>query len=110
MRLRLLSPLALALCAACAPRLPAGSGAPEIGREAALRIEFPPLDFRPPQPELHTLPGGIEVLYLEDRTLPLVTVHARFEGGYGRFPRDYYAAGLALPTALGLTGARGHLD
>jgi zinc protease len=57
-------------------------------------------------PELHTLPGGVEVLYLEDRTLPLVTVHARFEGGYGRFPRDYYAAGLALPSLLRSGGTR----
>jgi predicted Zn-dependent peptidase len=104
-RRRALAAFALALTAACAPAVRSTESL-AVGREAALGVQFPPLDFRPPQPELHTLPGGIEVLYLEDRTLPLVTVHARFEGGYGRFPRDYYAAGLALPTLLRAGGTR----
>jgi zinc protease len=106
-RLGRLGLLALAGLAACAPAPLAHQG-PAIGRAAALALDFPPLDFDPPAPALHTLPGGIEVLYLEDRSLPLVTVHALFEGGYGRFPRDYYAAGLALPSLLRSGGTRTH--
>jgi predicted Zn-dependent peptidase len=102
---RALALVALASLGACS-RAPGAPAAVPIGRDAALAIEFPPLDFDPPEAELHTLPGGIEVLYLEDRTLPLVTVHARFEGGYGRFPRDYYAAGLSMPSMLRSGGTR----
>ena len=99
-------PLGLAAVFAVVACAPVAAPGPAIGREAALSLEYPPLDFDPPEPELHTLRGGVEVLYLEDRTLPLVTVHARFEGGYGRFPRDYYAAGLALPSLLRSGGTR----
>jgi predicted Zn-dependent peptidase len=102
---RVLCWLAVAALLGCGARR-AEPGAPTPGRDAALALDFPALDFQPPQPELHTLPGGIEVLHLEDGTLPLVTVLARFEGGYGRFPRDYYAAGLALPTLLRSGGTR----
>jgi zinc protease len=73
---------------------------PAPGRDAALALEFPALEFDPPEPELHTLSGGVEVLHLEDRTLPLVNVFARFEGGYARFDRAHYAAGTSLASLL----------
>jgi zinc protease len=79
---------------------------PPIGRAAALALDFPTLDFDPPEPSLHTLPGGVDVLYLEDRTLPLVNVMAYFEGGYVRFPRESYASGLAMPLLLRSGGTR----
>ena len=43
---------------------------------------------------------GIDVLHLEDRSLPLVTIHAYFRGGYGRFGRETYAAAMGLPALL----------
>jgi len=97
---------AVLLAAACHAPPPRPSTPAAIGREAALAIEFPALDFRPPEPTLHTLPGGVEVLYLEDRSLPIVTLLARFEGGFGHFPRAYYAAGMALPSLLRSGGTR----
>lgn len=89
-----------AAATACMPSAASAQEPPAIGREAALALEPPELDFEPPRPDLHELPGGVEVLVLEDHALPLVTVLARFEGGYGRFPRDYFAAGLAMPSLL----------
>jgi predicted Zn-dependent peptidase len=104
-RLAALLLLPAAVSAACA-RVPAPAAPEPTGRQAALALEFPPLAFEPPQPELRTLPGGVEVLHLEDRSLPLVTVLALFRGGYGRFPRSDYAAGLALPSLLRSGGTR----
>lgn len=97
--------LAGAALAAAAPRAPAQEP-PPLGRDAALALDFPAIEFQPPEPALHVLPGGVEVLYLQDRSLPLVNVLARFEGGYGRFPREYYAAGMALPSLLRGGGTR----
>jgi len=37
---------------------------------------------------------------MEDHSLPLVTLHARFRGGYALLPRDLYAAATALPSLL----------
>ena len=79
---------------------PACAGAQEIGREAALRLRFPPLEFDPPEPSTHILSNGVRVLHLENRALPLVNVHARFRGGFAHFPRAYYAAATALPSLL----------
>lgn len=94
--------LALALQAPCS----ALSAQDPPGRDAALGLEFPPLVFAPPEPELHTLAGGVEVLYLEDNTLPLVNVFARFRGGYALFDRAYYAAGMSLASLLRTGGTR----
>ena len=79
---------------------------PDVGRDRALAMEFPPLEFDPPEPELHVLTRGVEVLYLEDHTLPLVNIFARFRGGYTLFGREYYAAGTALPALLRTGGTR----
>lgn len=87
-----------------------GAGAParaqDAGRQAAERLRFEPLEFHPPEPELHTLSNGVRVLYLEDRSLPLVNVFARFRGGFSHFPREYFAAASALPSLLRSGGTR----
>ncbi|MGD8728438.1 MAG: pitrilysin family protein [Gemmatimonadota bacterium] len=69
------------------------------GREAVESLEFEPLEFTPPVPEKHEV-DGVTALLLQDRTLPLVTVIARFRGGYGLFDREWYAAGIGLPSLL----------
>jgi predicted Zn-dependent peptidase len=77
------------------PGLPAPTG-----REAVERLTFPPLRFRPPAAERRRLASGATVLVIEDRTLPLVEVMARFRGGPSHFPRDRLAAATALPALL----------
>ncbi len=69
------------------------------GRSAVESIEFAPLEFTPPAPEQYTV-DGVTVLSLEDRTLPMVTVIARFRGGYGHFDREWYAPAVGLPAML----------
>ena len=68
-------------------------------REALDALRFQPIEFEPPTPERHQI-DGVEVLMLEDRTLPLVSVLARFRGGYGLFGREWYAAAMGLPAML----------
>lgn len=118
----------LALAAACAgpastsraePARVAGDGAPagaddrldasRVGssRAALEALRFEPLDFE--QPEVtHIEVDGVDVLLLEDRALPLVTLYAYFRGGYGLFERDRFAAALGLPALMryGGTGSR----
>lgn len=79
---------------------PAGLEAQQGGREAVSRIRARPLRFDAPEPEEKQLSNGVTVFFLQDRTLPLVNVFARFNGGYARFPRERYAAGTALPVVL----------
>jgi predicted Zn-dependent peptidase len=82
------------------PALRAQETHPPIGREAALNLEFPELDFDPPEVRREAIGPDVPVLFLEDHTLPLVTVIARFKGGFGLFPRERYAAATALPGLL----------
>ncbi len=70
-----------------------------IGREAAETLPVPPIEFAPPEPSLHSV-RGVDVLYLQDLSVPLVNVFAQFKGGYGLLGRERYAAGTALPTLL----------
>lgn len=92
--------LASGLVIGAASGLEAQDDHPPIGRDAALAIEFSTLDFEAPVPRLETVGPGVPVLFLEDHTLPLVTVLARFKGGYGLFPRLRYAAATAMPGLL----------
>ncbi|MGE0159405.1 MAG: M16 family metallopeptidase [Gemmatimonadales bacterium] len=69
------------------------------GRELVESLEVGPLEFEPPTPERHEI-GGVRVLLLEDHTLPLVDVLARFRGGYGLYPREWYASAMGLPALL----------
>jgi zinc protease len=80
--------------------------AQETGRQAAEALRFDPVVFDAPEPELHTLSNGVRVLHLEDRSLPLVNVFARFRGGSSHFPRAYYAAATALPSLVRSGGTR----
>ncbi len=77
-----------------------------IGRQAVDSLRYPPLHFAPPLPEVHEV-RGVKVLYLEDHTVPLVDVMARFKGGYTRFDRKLYAAGVALSSLLRFGGTTG---
>lgn len=73
---------------------------PPVGREAALALEFEALDFDPPEATRHELSSGAVVFHLEDPSLPLVTVTARFDGGYAHFPRELHAAATTLSGLL----------
>jgi zinc protease len=75
------------------------SGQMPTGREAMASITAEPLEFVPPQPERHEV-GGVTALLLEDTSLPLVNVMARFRGGYGLFGRDWFAVAMGLPAML----------
>ncbi len=72
----------------------------QTAREAALSLEFEELDFDPPVVRTERLKSGVEVLFLEDHSLPLVTLYARFKGGFALFQREEYAAATALPGLL----------
>jgi zinc protease len=88
---------ALATALLCIPK---GADAQTVGhspREMVRALEFEELRFTPPVVRKEMLSSGVEVLFLEDHTLPLVTLYARFKGGYALLPRDFYAAATALP-------------
>jgi predicted Zn-dependent peptidase len=70
--------------------------AQQVGRQAAEGLRFSELRFDPPEPVIHDV-AGVQVHMVEDATLPLVHVVARFRGGYGHFGRENFAAGTALP-------------
>ncbi|HSG09556.1 MAG TPA: pitrilysin family protein [Longimicrobiales bacterium] len=79
-----------------------GGGAPALAqsaREIAESLDHAPIRFDAPVPELHEV-SGVQVLFIEDRSVPLVDIFARFKGGYARLPRHDYAAATALPTLL----------
>ena len=76
-----------------------------IGKQALDLLTYPVIEFRPPVPDQYDI-DGVPVLLLEDHTLPMVSVYARFKGGYGLFGREYYAAGTALPSQLRYGGTR----
>jgi zinc protease len=69
------------------------------GREAIASIHAEPLEFVPPQPERHEV-EGVTALLLQDSSLPLVNVMARFRGGYGLFGREWFAVAMGLPAML----------
>ncbi|MFW6199826.1 MAG: M16 family metallopeptidase [Gemmatimonadota bacterium] len=79
---------------------------PPVGRERVDALEIDLLDFDPPRVEERTIAGGIPVLFLEDRALPLIDFMVRFEGGYAHFDREWYAVATAMPTLLRTGGTR----
>ncbi len=97
-------PLAVAaLLAAGAAPGGATPQSPPADREAIEALRFAPPSFTPPTPAEHEV-EGVTVFFLEDHSLPLVNVHARFAGGFGRFDRALYAAATALPSLLRFGG------
>lgn len=96
---------ALALCGvvSAAHALPVGA---QSGIRARIDgIDTPRLRFRPPSPRLEDV-SGVPVYFLEDPSLPLVTLYATFKGGYARLPREYYGAANAVPALLRTGGTR----
>lgn len=75
------------------------AGQVEGAKEAISGMRFPPLRFRAPVPEVHKV-EGVSVLYLEDHSVPLVTLFARFKGGYSLLDKSLYAAASAMPAML----------
>ncbi len=71
-----------------------------VGRDAAMSLRFQELRFDPPQVQERSLESGVSVFLMEDHSLPLVTLYARFRGGYALLPRSSYAAATALPSLL----------
>ena len=63
-------------------------------------LEFAALEFVPPEALQYTLEPGVEVFFLEDHALPLVSVYARFRGGPRHFSRDELGAATAVPILL----------
>ncbi len=90
--------VALLLIVQAAPGPQAAAQAP-VGKATVEALEFPPLDFDPPEAG-HREVEGVPVLVLESHELPLVNVYAYFRGGYGLFGREWYAAAMGLPTLL----------
>jgi zinc protease len=70
-----------------------------VGKDAAEALRYEALSFAPPVPEVKEV-AGVPVLFLADHTVPLVTVFARFQGGYGLFDRGFYGAATALPSLM----------
>lgn len=79
---------------------------PPVGRDIATSLDYPPLEFDAPEVEFRTVDPGVDVLFMEDHSLPIVDFYARFRGGYALFDRRYYAAGTAVPTLLRTGGTR----
>jgi len=79
---------------------------PTVGRQAIESLSFQELEFDPPTVRERSLDSGVPVFLMEDHSLPLVTVYARFTGGYALLPRDSYAAASAMSSLLRSGGTR----
>ena len=79
---------------------PAGLFAQEPTPTALASLEFAPLEFRPPDALQIRVDPGVEVFFVEDHALPLVSVFARFRGGPSYFSRDEQGATTAVPVLL----------
>ncbi len=87
-----------------APFMPRAVLAQAVGLGAVRDLEFEELEFTPMRPDLYELDRGVKVLYIENRTLPLVSVFARFNGGPSNFPRGRLGAAMALPSLMRSAG------
>jgi zinc protease len=88
------------------PRPGLAQTSPPAGRQAIESMDFRPLDFEPPSVQKRSLERGVTVFLLEDHSLPLVTLYARFRGGYALFPRESYASAVAMSGLLRSGGTR----
>ena len=80
--------------------LPVGLSAQETTAAALESLEFPTLEFREPEVVQHRVEPGVEVFFLEDHSLPLVSVFTRFRGGPSYFSREEHGATSAVPILL----------
>lgn len=92
---RSISAVAL-VCVAC----PRGLFAQEPTPTALASLEFAPLEFRRPDALQYRVEPGVEVFFVEDHSLPLVSVFARFRGGPSYFSRNEHGATTAVPVLL----------
>jgi zinc protease len=79
---------------------PAGLFAQDPTPTALASLEFAPLEFREPDPMQYRVDPGVEVFFVEDHSLPLVSVFARFRGGPSYFSREEQGATTAVPVLL----------
>ena len=79
---------------------PMGLLAQESTTSTLASLEFPPLEFRPPDAVQHRVDPGVEVFFVEDHSLPLVSVFARFRGGPSYFSREEHGTTTAVPLLL----------
>ncbi|GMR12461.1 MAG: pitrilysin family protein [Gemmatimonadota bacterium] len=86
------------------PLMPQAVWAQAVGLGAVRELQYEKLEFTPTRPDLYELDRGVKVLYLQSRTLPLVSVFARFRGGPSNFPRSLLGAATALPSLLRSAG------
>ena len=94
------------LAAGVHPPAAGGQSGPPTGADAARSMVFQDLSFNPPTVGKRTLASGVPVFLMEDRTLPLVTIYARFRGGSALLPRESYAPAFALPSLLRSGGTK----
>ena len=80
--------------------LPVALSAQNTTTTALESLDFPPLEFRQPEAVQHRVEPGVEVFFLEDHSLPLVSVFARFRGGPSYFSREEHGATTAVPILL----------
>ncbi|MCH7891763.1 MAG: insulinase family protein, partial [Gemmatimonadetes bacterium] len=80
--------------------LPACLFARQTTPSAIASLEFAPLEFRLPATVQHRVDPGVEVFFVEDHSLPLVSVFARFRGGPSYFSREEHGATTAVPLLL----------
>ena len=79
---------------------PVGLFAQESTPAALASLEFKPLEFRQPDALQYRVDPGVEVFFVEDHSLPLVSVFARFRGGPSYFAREEQGATTAVPLLL----------
>jgi zinc protease len=102
---RRVAALLLAAGGLLSPQLLEGQDSPPAGRAAAEALTYPELDFTPPRADVRMV-GGVEVFHLHEPALPLVDVFLRVRGGFGHFPREHYAAFIAMSALLRGGGTR----
>ncbi|HSH46854.1 MAG TPA: hypothetical protein VK966_13490, partial [Longimicrobiales bacterium] len=87
---------------------PSGSAepGPPVGLHVVRALEFPPIQFDPPEPERFELSNGVTVFFLRDQSIPLVDVFVSVRGGYAYFDRSVYGPASALPSLVRNGGTR----
>ena len=76
----------------------------QVTTEALDSLDFGPLDFRLPDAVQHRVAPGVEVFFVEDHSLPLVSIFARFRGGPSYFAKEAQGATTAVPLLLRSAG------
>ena len=63
-------------------------------------LKFEPLSFAQPRADVHEITRKVKVLFLQDTSLPLVSIFARFHGGTIHFNREQQGVVTAVPMLL----------